>query len=71
MVQPQVCDGAHFPNSKYTARTLEGLAEQIYRISLAVSDCHLDAVSYLETRHPAILDGYSAIWTGFGGTGNL
>ena len=28
-------------------------------------------VSYLETRHPVILDGYLAIWTGFGGTGTF
>ncbi len=30
-----------------------------------------DTVSYLETRHPVILDGYFAIWTGLGGAGNL
>ncbi len=30
-----------------------------------------ESVFYLETRHPAILDGYIAIWTGLGGAGSL
>ncbi len=39
---------------------------QVKRLKVKVTE----ALSYLETRHPAIFDGYMAIWTGLGGTGN-
>ena len=36
-----------------------------------ISSTHVHTVSYLETRHPVILDGYLTIWTGFGRAGSL